>query len=115
MHPLPSTVLAPVVVLGGDGAPRREVVGQLAPLATGTADVEDGVDEGAAANPLGGTTSLGLGQQGLDHGPLLVRQITGVSFPFVAHARIIRAWSIRKRPLSLPRVCGKPLSPYLIK
>jgi hypothetical protein len=53
-----------------DGLPRWEVVGQQAPGASGTHDVEDGVEDFAECVEPRSSTGLGGGQVGLDAGPL---------------------------------------------
>src|SRR5262245_57475136 len=119
LQALPDAGGAPAVELGGDGAPGREVVGQLPPLAAGAQEVQDGVDE-AAAIDFDGVADLGKAARtdvGANELPLLIGQVAGVLFGR-RHARIIRTRSICKPPLrrsrgadggnlSCPRVLGE--------
>src|SRR5262245_54615390 len=100
LQALPDAGGAPAVELGGDGAPGREVVGQLPPLAAGAQEVQDGVDE-AAAIDFDGVADLGKAARtdvGANELPLLIGQVAGVLFGR-RHARIIRTRSICKPPL----------------
>src|SRR5262249_31450639 len=71
-------VVPPGVEVAPDGALGREVVGQVAPLAAGAQQVQDGVQD-VTHRRLAGAASGVHGDQGLDQGPLLVGQVAGVS------------------------------------
>ena len=70
-------VVPPLVEVPPDGALGREVLGQVAPLAAGAQDVEDGIDDvpqvGLAGPPAGVD-----GDVRLDQRPLLVGHVAGV-------------------------------------
>ena len=80
-------VVPPLVEVPPDGALGREVLGQVAPLAPGPQDVEDGVDHVAQVGGAGPPAGLDR-QVGLDQRPLLVGDVTGVGLgshgPFYA-------------------------------
>jgi len=95
----PQAVATPTREIGGHGAPRREVVRQLPPLAAGALQVEDGVENTAVIQAASSATFVGFGQQGLNQGPLGIREIAGIGWR-LAHAHILRRRSIRKHALS---------------
>src|SRR5205823_6615501 len=67
----------PLVEVAPDGGLGREVLGQVAPLAAGSQQVEDGIDDvpqvGLARPPAGVD-----GDARLDQGPLFVGDVAGV-------------------------------------
>src|SRR5262249_57633624 len=71
-------VVSPLSDVAPDGTPGREVVGEVAPLAAGPQEVEDGVEDIAHRGLAGPATGV-HGDKGLDEGPLLVGQVAGVS------------------------------------
>src|SRR5262249_25338828 len=80
-------VVPPLVEVTPDGAPGREVLGEVTPLATGPLDVEDRGEDVAhrgLARPAAGVHR----DQRLDERPWLVGQVAGVSLgshtPFYA-------------------------------
>src|SRR4051794_18377700 len=78
MEPVQGPVPSPAIEVPPDGAPGREVDGQVAPLATGPEDVEDGVED-VAHRGLAGPSEVGLGGQvGLDQCPLVIGEIARV-------------------------------------
>src|SRR5262249_12379880 len=117
---LQGAVVPPLIEVAPDGAPGREVLGQVAPLAAGPQDVEGGVEDVAhrrLARPAAGV----YGDQALDQAPLLIGQVAGVSLgshtPFyglapplsdrqsaaaaVQHRHVARAAG-RARPAAVP-------------
>ena len=70
-------VVPPLVEVAPDGAPGREVLGQVTPLAAGPQQVEDGIDDvpkvGRARPPAGVDRQVGL-----DQGPLRVGDVARV-------------------------------------
>src|SRR5262249_29959519 len=84
--------LSPAVELRRDGAPRREVVGQLPPLTAGPQDVEDGVEEVPPVDAGGAAHLLGLGQQGPQQLPLAVGQVARIRFTF-AHTSLYKPFA----------------------
>src|SRR5262249_6459228 len=78
MDPVQRPVPPPPVEVAPDGAPGREVDGQVAPLAAGAGDVEDGVEDVPHVG-LAGPAAAGFGgQMGLDQGPPGVAEVAGV-------------------------------------
>src|SRR5262249_1166975 len=75
---LQGAVVPPLVEVAPDGALGREVLGQVAPLAAGPHDVEDGVEHVAHRGRAGPAAGVHR-DQGLDQGPLLIGQVAGVS------------------------------------
>jgi hypothetical protein len=67
----------PLLEVVPDGALGREVPGQVAPLAAGPQDVEDGVDD-VPYRGLAGPAAGEDGDAGLDQGPLGVGDVAGV-------------------------------------
>jgi hypothetical protein len=87
MHPLPGAVSAPLAEVVVAGVPGWQVMRHHVPGAAGSQHVEDAVDELAIAVfswASGSTLSLGLGQEGLDDGPLLIGQVGGIAAAFHA-------------------------------
>src|SRR6516165_1261779 len=82
VDPLPQATPPPAAELGGDGAPGREVVGQLPPLAACPQDVEDGVEEVPAVHGGRAADAPGLGEQGPQEVPLAVSQVTRIACTF---------------------------------
>src|SRR5690348_7484044 len=81
MDLLPDALVAPGVEVVGDGFPGREVVGQHAPSAAATRQVQHGSDDlahGIGAWSAG--SAVALREQVLDVVPLEVRQVTGYRF-----------------------------------
>src|SRR5262249_39006837 len=60
------------------GALGREVAGQVAPLAAGAEDVEDGVDDVPHLGLAGPAPARLFGEMGLDQGPLVIGKVAGV-------------------------------------
>jgi len=92
----PETVQDPVPVIGVKGRPGREVLGDVAPLATGADDVENAIEDlpvrqGARAARLGLCF-----KEGFNKFPLMLCQIGGVTSFF--------------HPPSIARSDGQPLS-----
>ena len=78
MDPVQGPVASPLVEVAPDGALGREVDGQVAPLAAGAEDVEDGVEDVPHVR-LAGPPAAGFGGDvGLDQGPLGVGDVAGV-------------------------------------
>src|SRR5262249_17385732 len=75
---LQGAVVPPLVEVAPDGALGREVLGQVAPLAAGPHDVEDGVEHVAHRGRAGPAAGVHK-DQGLGQGPLLVGQVARVS------------------------------------
>ena len=82
MDLLPSSVVAPVAENSVDSLPVGEVVWQESPSAATAQDVEDCVDDGAAANSPGGCPKRGLRQELAKNLPLLVGEVRGIFCPF---------------------------------
>src|SRR5579875_2484926 len=82
MDLLPDALVPPGVEVVGDGFPRWEVVGQHAPGAAATSQVQYGVDDLPQRVGAGSAdAAITLGEQVFDVVPLEVRQVTGVSLP----------------------------------
>ena len=78
MDEIQGAVVPPVVEVPPDGALGREVLGEIAPLAAGAGDVEDGVNDVPQVG-LAGPTAAGFGRQvGFEQGPLVVGEVTRV-------------------------------------
>ena len=74
-------VMPPLVEVPPDRALGREVVGEIAPLAAGAEEVEDGIDDIPQVGRAG-PTAAGFGRDvGLDQGPLGVGEVAGVMVP----------------------------------
>jgi predicted transposase YbfD/YdcC len=75
VNPVPQAADTPAVELGRHGAPGWEIVGELAPLATGAKQVEDGVEDVAAIHLSWSSRHAGAAsrQQGPDQIPLFIR------------------------------------------
>src|SRR5665213_1761042 len=78
---LPDAVELPAADLGVDGLPGREVVRQHAPGDAAAQQVEVGIEDRTPGRGAGAAALLVRGEQGLGQLPLLIRQVTGVSFP----------------------------------
>gem|GEM_PF-1528271 len=61
MNAQPQSVDSPAVEVGGDGAPRRKVVGQLPPRAAGAFQIEDGVEDRAVIQAASSAAFVGFG------------------------------------------------------
>ena len=89
---MPDAGLAPAVILGGDRAPGREVVGQLAPLAAGPQDVQDRVQHVPHPRRAGPPAARGFRQPRPDQPPLLVAHVAritlGPHLPFYANGTL---------------------------
>ena len=70
-------VVPPLVEVAPDGALGREVLGEVAPLAAGPQDVEDGIDDVAQVGLAGPPAGVD-GDVRLDQGPLRVGDVAGV-------------------------------------
>ena len=78
VDPVQRPVPAPAVEVAPDGAPGREVRRQIAPLAAGAEDVQNGVEDVPLVG-LAGPAATGFGRDvGLDEGPLGVGEVAGV-------------------------------------
>ena len=78
MDPVQRPIPTPLVEVAPDGALGREIDGQIAPLAAGAEDVEDGVED-VPHVCLAGPTAAGFGRHvGLDQGPLRVGDVAKV-------------------------------------
>ena len=78
MHPVQRPVAAPLVEVPPDGALGREVAGQVAPLAAGAEEIENGVEDVVQVGRAG-PTAAGFGRDvGLDQGLLDVGEVAGV-------------------------------------
>jgi len=75
--PLPAAAQAPPAVAVVNGRPRREVVGEQAPLASRPQNVEDGVDDHAGGVGLPRAAGVRALEVAPDKLPLLVRQVAG--------------------------------------
>ena len=74
-------VVPPLVEVAPDGALGREVLGQVAPLAAGAQDVEDGIDDVAQVGLAGPAAGVD-GDVRLDQGPLRVGHVAGILMCF---------------------------------
>ena len=87
MDGVEGAVVPPLVEVAPDGALGREVLGQVAPLAAGAQDVEDGIDDVAQVGLAGPPAGVD-GDVRLDQGPLRVGDVAGVGLgshtPFYA-------------------------------
>ena len=70
-------IVPPPVEVPPDGALGWEVAGQIAPLAAGAEDIQDGVDDVPHVG-LAGSSAGGGGDVGLDQDPLRVGDVAGV-------------------------------------
>src|SRR5581483_7922006 len=77
---LPGAIPTPPAEVVVDGPPGWEVVGQGAPGAALAGVVEQGVDDLAHVGLAGAAAGPGGGNQGLQDGPLLIGQVTGIGF-----------------------------------
>jgi site-specific DNA recombinase len=82
----------PSVEVPPDGALGREVLGQIPPLAAGSEDVEDGVEDVAHVGGTRPPAGWGGREVGLDQGPLLVGEVT----------RVVVVWHTTSTPLEAP-------------
>ena len=71
-------VVAPLVEVAPGGAPGREIDRQVAPLASGAGDVEDGIEDVPRVGRAGPSAAGLGGEVGFDHGPLGVGEVTGI-------------------------------------
>ncbi len=99
MKLVPNARLTPPTKVTIHGFPRRKVMRQHPPTSPCPQHVQDGVNDFTAR--VAGWTSAGLHRrdEGLDLRPLPVTQITGICFPFFAHAPSL---SLFKHPHALP-------------
>lgn len=82
MNPRPHTFQAKAAVVIVDRAPGRELMGQHAPGAACPAEVQDSVDDLTHVNLTRATARLGRRDPGFYELPLLIRQVTGIRYPF---------------------------------
>src|SRR5262249_46515177 len=78
VDPVQGAVPAPLVEVPPDGALGGQVAGQVAPLAAGAEDVEDGMDDVPQVGRAGPAAGSGGREEWLDQGPLVVGDVTGV-------------------------------------
>src|SRR5262249_16383401 len=78
VDPVQCPVAAPGVEVAPGGALGREVAGQIAPLAAGAEEVEDGVDDVPHVGLAGPAAARLVGQMGLGQGPLGIAEVAGV-------------------------------------
>src|SRR5271166_1225475 len=71
-------VAPPLVEVPPDGALGREVLGEIAPLAAGAGDVEDGVDDLPQVGLAGPAAAGFRWQMGFEEGPLVIGEVTRV-------------------------------------
>src|SRR5437588_20703 len=83
-EPLPGAIAGPPLEIVVNGSPRREVVRECPPGSALACMVEQGVDDFAQVGLAWLATPVRAWQQGLDQGPLLVRQVTRIAFAFHA-------------------------------
>lgn len=82
MNRLPRAVIAEAVEVIGHGAPRRKVLGQGPPLATGAALVQQPVAHLPHVHPSVTPAVFLWRNVRLNQPPLLIREVTGVRIPF---------------------------------
>src|SRR5512135_2595569 len=100
-------VVPPLVEVPPHGALGREVLGEVAPLAAGAEDVEDGVDDVPHVGLAGPSAGVD-GDVRLDQGPLRVRDVAGV----VVRSHTPFYESRLPYGTDSKRVYEKPVSPY---
>src|SRR5215207_7668304 len=81
---LPGAIAGPPLEVVVDGLPRREVVRQRPPGSALACMVEQGIDDFAQVGLARLPTPVSTRKQGLEQGPLLVRQVTRIPFAFHA-------------------------------
>ena len=104
MDPVQRPIPTPLVEVAPDGALGREIDGQIAPLAAGAEDVEDGVED-VPHVCLAGPTAAGFGRHvGLDQGPLRVGDVAGVMVHSHTNTTLVtpRLFSLWDRLLESP-------------
>ena len=78
VDPVQGPIPPPLVEVAPDGALGREVDGQVAPLAAGANEIEDGIQDIPQVG-LAGPPTAGLGRDvWLDQGPVGISEVTGV-------------------------------------
>src|SRR6266702_2090751 len=82
MHPLPDPIIAPGAEVAPHRRPRRKLMRQGSPLATGTIQVQDGIDHFAHVSGARMPTGLGGWNERLEDGPFLLTEITWVASSF---------------------------------
>jgi hypothetical protein len=102
MNFLPGSVETPTAVIIVDGAPGRELVGDVPPLAAGPDEVEYGVDDIANVHRTSATAGHGRRDQGSDASPLGIGEVGGIRFP-------IHPFGL---PLNLPSHTGSKASSF---
>src|SRR2546423_10688058 len=80
MNLLPGPIEAPTAVVIVDGAPGREIVGEVSPLAAGPHEVEDGVYDLANVHATSASARHGRRDQRSDASPLGIGKVGGVGF-----------------------------------
>jgi hypothetical protein len=70
-------VVPPLIEVSPDGALGREILGEVAPLAAGAKDVEDGVNDVPRVSLAGSASGVNRDMR-LDQAPLLVGDVAGV-------------------------------------
>jgi hypothetical protein len=80
VHALPGAVFPPAPKVLIDNLPGRKVVGQQAPRAATTEDIEDRIDDFTLRIFLGPPTGFGWGDQMCDQLPFFVAQVGRVRF-----------------------------------
>ena len=88
LHPLEGTVEPPSPEIVVDGLPGRKVVGQQAPGAAASQDVEDGVYDLTQGVQPGSSGCVRCGQMGLYVRPLFLGCERSVGYVFLIRARV---------------------------
>jgi len=98
MDPVERAVPVPQAQVVMHGAARRQVFGQIAPLATGAQDVHHPVDHLAQVDPPLAATRLAGRKERLDQRPFLVGQIARIAQPVA-----VVAGAVLGRPHGAPQ------------
>lgn len=99
-RPEGTRVLLPATKVGVGRVPRRQVVGEHAPVATRTGDVKNGVQALAHVRSAGTPTGFRRGDQGGDVLPLGHREVAGVGFAWYHALTILPTYSLCKQALT---------------
>jgi hypothetical protein len=110
VHGLQRAVPVPALQVAVHRAARRQVAGQVSPLATGLQHVEQTVHDLAHHHRTAASAALGGPDQRRDQRPLGIRQVARVAQPITPVAIPIGRCPHRKNPRRFqPGSCGKPL------